>query len=330
MPGRDRLRPWWSALALALGFALGTGLLLHIGLGRVAGLLAGARWFLVLVLPLHLAQIALTALAWQAVAGPRAPAATAFLLARWLREGVNSLLPVLPVAGLLAAIRVLTRRGLILPRAVAAALADAAVELVTQVPFTLFGLALLVAARGAGAVSGWMVLGFGVICTLVAVLVPAQRLGFARLAERGARRLGLAGRIDGLDAALARIQQRRRRLGFAAAFHLLAWMLGGAEVWLSLRALGHPVGAAPALVIESLGHAVRGAAILIPGALGVQEGGLILVCSLFGVPPALGLALSLVKRLRDLAFGIPSLALWMVQERRGGLHSAAWLGTRSG
>lgn len=338
----ERLARLSTLLALVLGTALGAGLLVEVGAGRVLDLLLRAGWWLPGVLALHLVQIGLTAAAWRtlAVSGRAESALGVFVGARWLREGVNSLLPVLPVAGLLAAIRVLVRSGIRLPQAVAATLADTAVELVTQIPFTLLGFLLLVLARGMGAVSGWMVLGLAVLCVLGAVLVPAQRLGLARLAERIARRLRWAGRIDGLDAALAQIQQGRRTLAVAACLHLLAWMLGGAEVWLALYALGHRVGPAPALVIESLGHAVRGAAFLIPGALGVQEGGLILVCGLFGVPPALGLALSLVKRLRDAAFGVPSLAVWLRLERgsgvarlrTGGGHSLPWPrpGTRSG
>ncbi len=330
MPVPERLRRLSTLLALLLGVGLGAGLVVHVGVGRVLGLLAQAGWWLLVVLALHLVQIALTALSWRAVVPGPTPPLSHFVLARWLREGVNSLLPVLPVAGLLAAIRVLGQGGLALPQAVAATLADTTVELVTQIPFTLFGLALLVLARGTGAVSGWMVMGLAVLCALGAILVPAQRLGLARLAERGARRLGLAGRIDGLDAALAAIPRARGRLALAALWHLLAWLLGGAEVWIVLRALGRPVGAAPALVIESLGHAVRGMAFLIPGALGVQEGGFVLVCGLFGLPAALGLAVSLVKRLRDIALGAPSLALWLAQERGGRLLSPAWLGTRSG
>ncbi len=337
---RERLKRLSTGLALALGLALGGGLLVRVGIERVFGLFAHARWFLAGVLPLHFAQIALTAAAWRIVAGPGAPRLRLFIVARWLREGVNSLLPVLPVAGLLASIRVLVQSGLALPQAMAATITDTTVELVTQIPFTLLGLALLVAERGAGAVSVWMGAALLALCVMGAFLVPAQRLGLARLAERSARRLGWAGRIDGLDAALAAIQQRRRRLGFAAVRHLAAWLLGGLEVWLVLRALGHPIRPGPALVIESLGYAIRGAAFLVPGALGVQEGGFILVCGLFGVSPAVGLALSLVKRLRDLAFGAPSLAIWLRLERRGGVaklpsgggHSLSWSppGTQSG
>ncbi|MGB8526972.1 MAG: TIGR00374 family protein, partial [Rhodoplanes sp.] len=80
--------------------------------------------------------------------------------------------------------------------------------------------------------------------------------------------------------------------------------------------MGRPVGWAEALVIESLIDAVRGAAFAVPGALGAQEGGLIVLCALFGIPPNEALALSLVKRAADVALGLPGLLVWQVAEGR--------------
>ena len=77
---------------------------------------------------------------------------------------------------------------------------------------------------------------------------------------------------------------------------------------------GHPVSLAEALIIESLLHAIRGAAFAIPGALGAQEGGLVLLCSVFGIPPEQAIALSLVKRAADLALGVPGLVGWQMLE----------------
>jgi uncharacterized membrane protein YbhN (UPF0104 family) len=78
--------------------------------------------------------------------------------------------------------------------------------------------------------------------------------------------------------------------------------------------MGHPIGICEALVIESLLHAVRGAAFAIPGALGAQEGALILLCSVFDIPPEQALALSLVKRAADLVVGVPGLLGWQMLE----------------
>ena len=69
-------------------------------------------------------------------------------------------------------------------------------------------------------------------------------------------------------------------------------------------------------MIESLIDAVRGAAFAVPGALGAQEGGLIVLCALFGIPPDQALALSLVKRVADLALGLPGLLAWQIAEGR--------------
>ena len=53
---------------------------------------------------------------------------------------------------------------------------------------------------------------------------------------------------------------------------------------------------------------------MVPGAVGVQEGGLILLCGLFGIPAQSALALSLIKRAADLAVGGPGLIAWQVLE----------------
>ncbi len=78
--------------------------------------------------------------------------------------------------------------------------------------------------------------------------------------------------------------------------------------------MGHPIGLGEALVIESLLHAIRGAAFAIPGALGAQEGGLVLLCAIFGIPPEQAIALSLVKRAADLVLGVPGLLGWQMLE----------------
>jgi glycosyltransferase 2 family protein len=69
-------------------------------------------------------------------------------------------------------------------------------------------------------------------------------------------------------------------------------------------------------VLESLGQAVRSADFAIPGVMGVQEGGFLVIGNLYGIAPEISLALSLVKRIPDLALGAPGLVMWHVLERR--------------
>jgi uncharacterized membrane protein YbhN (UPF0104 family) len=65
------------------------------------------------------------------------------------------------------------------------------------------------------------------------------------------------------------------------------------------------------LVVVSLGQAVRTAASPVPGALGVQEGGYILLVGVYGMSPEAGLVLSLTKRIPDLLIGMGGLIAWL-------------------
>ena len=57
-------------------------------------------------------------------------------------------------------------------------------------------------------------------------------------------------------------------------------------------------------------------AFVVPSAIGVQEGGLVLLCGLFDVGADTALALSLIKRARDLLIGVPVLLAWQGLEGR--------------
>jgi uncharacterized membrane protein YbhN (UPF0104 family) len=96
-------------------------------------------------------------------------------------------------------------------------------------------------------------------------------------------------------------------------WHVLSWVLGAGETFLALRFLGHSVTPRTALVIESVGEAIRTAAFPVPGALGVQEGGLVVVGRLFGLPPEVAMALSFAKRVRELTLGVPGLVAWQAR-----------------
>jgi uncharacterized membrane protein YbhN (UPF0104 family) len=154
----------------------------------------------------------------------------------------------------------------------------------------------------------------------IAGLVVAQRAGMPALLGRLVRRLGdivpglPVDEMRGTHAELLRLQRRWPALARAAGLHLLSWLIGVGETWLGLAAVGAPVALAPALVIESLGMAARSAGFAVPGALGVQEGGFLLVGSLFGVPAEAAVALSVLKRGREILAGLPALAAWQWAE----------------
>jgi hypothetical protein len=92
---------------------------------------------------------------------------------------------------------------------------------------------------------------------------------------------------------------------------VLAWLPGALQTWVTLRFMGFDVGLTDALIIESLTQSICAAAFIMPASLGAQEAAYMTVAWwIFGIPPAAGLALSLVQRLKDVLFGIPGLLAW--------------------
>lgn len=308
-----------------VGLGLSAWLLESYGVWRILDLLAQAGWLGILtVIAFHLIQILLSALGWRAIAGPTRPRPNLprYTTLRWIREAVNNLLPVAQIGGELVAARLLQQRGVKLARAIAGTVADLTLEMVTQILFTLIGLILLWRVVGDSGVVGDVVIGLLVAVLLAAGVFGALWLGLAAAVERGLMRLGRSMRwagttsVEGLHDALLGCYRAPGRVAAAALCHLLSWLLGSIEVCLALHFLGHDVGIGTGLIIESLGQAVKSSGFVVPGAVGVQEGGYAVIGHIFGLPPQIGIAVSLIKRVREVTLGVPALIGWHRIEAR--------------
>ncbi len=292
-------------------------------------MLALAGWGLVLVALFHLLPLALDAAAIRVLfteSANRASLPTA-LLTRWVGESANSLMPAGQLGGPVLMARHLALRGLPLPEAAAAIIVSTTLQTFAQIGFALIGVSLLGAHAGqvseatlrtsslvASGLLGLQIVGFYLM----------QRRGlFGKLMRTAARFFGnrdlseWTSHAEAIDASVEATYRRGGAVGASFALSLIGWLVGTYEVFLILRLLGSPVGWGDALLLESVGQAIRGAAFAIPGALGVQEGGYILLASLVGLPPHTGLALSLAKRARELLLGLPGLLYLHLSERAG-------------
>ncbi len=302
----------------ALGAALTVWLLSRFGLDHVLSLLGQAGWGIVVVMAFHLVQVLFSAAGWRAISGATAPRPSLrdFMLLRWVREGVNNLLPVAQVGGEFAVVALLRRRGVPLVQATAGTVCDLTMEMLTQIVFTISGLLMLLHLLGRSQVTDEVVGGIGVAVLVGVAFLGGQWLGLARLLETGMMKLagqfgwnGMS-EIQGLHDALLSLYKKPRNVFWAAFNQMVSWLLGAVEVCLALHYLGHDRGLGAGLVIEALGQAVKAAGFVVPGALGVSEGGFVVVGGLFGIPPAASIALALIKRLREIVLGLPALAAW--------------------
>jgi putative membrane protein len=284
-----------------------------------------AGWGAVIVVLARFLAVAWAGLGWHVVF----PASVAPRLAdcvslRFVREGINTLLPVATVGGDFVGARLLTKRGVPGGLAGASMFVDLMTQALTQLLFTVAGLGLVVWISGDGPVARAVAGGLAVAVPALAAFYLIQRRAGHRLVQgmlsrfASGREWRALGAIDQLYESLRRLYAGHGRVSAAIAIHFAGWILGTVEVYVCLRFMGYPVDFAHALVIESLAQAVRGAAFAVPGALGAQEGGLIALCALFDIPAEAALALSLVKRFADLGVGVPSLLLWHRIEARLG------------
>lgn len=303
-------------MALAVGCAALAWVLHGVGLAAVAQDAARAGWVLPATAGVHLLQLYLSAQAWRASLGTAGIGRAEIFRLRWIREGINALLPVAQIGGQVVTARILTRDGLAPILAVSGTVLDVTLEAAAQLIFTLAGAAILLATRHDGAWTQWAGASLGLMAAGVAALVAAQRLGGLRLVEAAVTRLAAAWPVasgwsaNGLHDTLMARQADRAAVARAVCLHTLSWALGGVEVWIALAALHHPVGLVDAAIIEALAMTARSAGFAVPGAVGIQEGGFVVACSLFGVPAEAALALSVLKRLREVLVGIPALIAW--------------------
>jgi putative membrane protein len=245
-----------------------------------------------------------------------------FLRARWVREAVDTLLPVAQIGGEVVGARLLTFGGASASLGGASVVVDLTLEVLTQFVFTLLGLGLLVGSGHYDATVRAVAVGVVIVLPLLSGFVLAQRWGLFSLLERmlikaAEKRpeLGLTG-IAGLHDTIQELYRDRRNVAVSSGLHLLSWILTSAEIWLALLLMGHPVSFGQAIVFLSLGHAIRSAAFLIPSGLGAQEAGFMVLATMYGLPSGVGLALSLAIRLREIVLGAPALVVWPYLEGR--------------
>jgi putative membrane protein len=326
MPAAMKVR---AGLFAALGLALGAYLVLATGWRAVFSAAAAVGWggFAVVCL-CALALFGLLGAAWYVLQ----PAASAggiwvFVRARMVRDSAAEVLPFSQFGGIALGVRAAVLQGVRAPLAAASMIVDVTTEMVAQIAYAALGVALLATRAPRGSLTAEITrgtfIGLAIATIAAALFVAAQRRGLraaGRLAAPLLERLGEAGTTAG--AMLDAIYRAPARVTLSLILHFAGWIGNGVAGWVGLRLIGAHVDLAAALGIESLLYAMRSAAPFVPNALGVQEAAYAVLAPLFGVSVEFALALSLLKRARDILLGVPVLMLWQAAEGRRALAEA--------
>ncbi len=308
-------------ILFAFGVSLFVAILIYYGIGDVFKALEAAGSGLFIVAASHVAPLFLDSRAWQLLfLGQRIPGLPLLMKTRWIGESINSLLPAAQIGGDLVRARMLAVRGYPVSEAGASVLVEITIALMTQLIFSLVGIAgllylgnrnlvkeavIAVAGLSLGALGFFAVQKKGIWTRLLSIM--SVFLSKDKLSD-------LAPDARALDDAITRLYRNRALIFRSSLWRLVGWFSGSIEVWLALKFLGAKTGIFEAILLESLGQVIRGVAFLVPGAFGIQEGGFVIIGNLIGITPEIALGMSLAKRFRELSLGIPGLILWQVEE----------------
>ena len=323
------MKKWGVAIALAAGLVAALWLVWAIGFGAVIAAVARAGFGGLALLCLYALVVFLVLTAAWVFLLPQDQRRSVkdFYLARLVRDSIAEISPFSPVGGMAAAARLMILHGMSAGYAAASVVADATTEAMAQVAFLAFGIALGVAHFRHLASTEPLI--EAMVATLllavpgIAAFILLQKKG-ANFAERiAARFFGEIKSGASFREAIHALYDAPKRLALSSSLHLAAWIGSGGGTFIAFRLIGGKISLPDALALEALLCTLRSVAAFVPAALGVQEAGYALLAPLFGLPAEMGLAVSLLKRAREIVIGVPSLLYWQSMEARAALRGRA-------
>jgi hypothetical protein len=301
------------AIFLLAGIAGFVVVVWRTGPSRLVAEVRGAGWVLVPVVLIYALVYFAGSEAWRLTMHerpPRVSSARAFAITVWA-VALNYVTPLMSVGGepfkIAAAAPVLGLR-----ESASSVLGARLIHLEAHLLFFLTGVAVAAVLLPRDAVGSVALVTVGAALALItALVVLAHRsAGIDRLLGLLLRlpvgpRLGgwlrskraAAAEVDAQIVAFTRDTPRRYLL--AIGFEYAARCIGVVELMLIANAVGAPVGYATAFLIGSFLSLAVNVFFFVPFALGAREAGLYAIFAILGLSPALGVAASVVGRLRE-------------------------------
>lgn len=242
---------------------------------------------------------------------------------RWSGEALNNLIPSIYVGGEALKVLLLRRHGVSVGRSTAAAVVSKSTQTLAQLVYlasAALAFSTILPPGSALQRSLWIVMG----CSLcvVGLMFWVQSHGMMTLLTGIASRLRFARkailenreRILAVDRSIAGFY-RQERLHFGLSFlsYLAGWFLDTLEIWVAGQLLGMPVTLVQALAVEAFVAVAKVIGLLVPGALGVQETGIIVLGRAAGFPEPFCFAYAVIRRSREIAFALIGWSLLTLQ-----------------
>lgn len=303
-------------LALA-GLGLFAWFVAQAGVGEIARAFATLGWLAPLALVPFLLVYMLDTLGWRLAFGHEGVRGIGFptlMRVRWAGESINSVIASAYIGGEAVKVHLLQKRGVPAMSAASSVVAGKTAQVLAQVIFLAIGGFAGAANLPPDSPARFGMLGItGAALAIVAALFWLQRRGmFTTLLALGSRlRLPVSALTKRADA-LRRLDQKifdfyrhdRRHFFLSTLAYLSGWMADTLEILLVSHLLGMPVDWSQALAVEAFISVAKALGIFVPGALGVQESGIVFLFYMFGLPAPLGVSYAIIRRGRDVVYAL--------------------------
>jgi glycosyltransferase 2 family protein len=297
-------------LLAGAGLALFAWFVQRAGAGAIARAFTNLGWFApVVLLPFGLVYL-LDTLGWRLAFGDGGPPDVSFgTLARirWAGESINTVLPSAYIGGEAVKVQLLHKLGVPRMHSASSVVAGKTAQVIAQVVFIAAGAVAGAANLPPQSPARAGMLTITVLATaVVALLFWLQRRGMFRTLAALLPVRALTNRAESLRQLDDRIfefyRKDRRHFALSAGSYLGGWMADTLEILLVSHLLGMPIDFSQALAVEAFISVAKALGIFVPGALGVQESGIVFLCYLFGLPPALGISYAIIRRGREVVY----------------------------
>ncbi|NHN89274.1 lysylphosphatidylglycerol synthase domain-containing protein [Acetobacter conturbans] len=256
-------------------------------------------------------------------------------MARMVRDAGSTCLPFSQLGGIVLGIRATCRTHGVhdarsapvqWPEAACANVVDITTEVLAQIVFILLAVTLLaIGTTQSNPLVKPVIIGTLVLAAGAAGFIWTQQRG-GMAVKHAVRVLGqlIAGQwqttmMDGAGTLQDHMEEawsHPGRISASASIHLMGWITSAGVLWLTVHLMGASLTFPNAIAIEGVTCGLMSVSFLIPAGLGVQEGSYMTLGHAFGLDPSLCLALSLLRRGRELGIGVPVLVCWQLNEMR--------------
>lgn len=300
-------------LFLALGLGLFTWAILAVDIKSVMGLLTRLGWGLFWVLAIYSVVTWVDTISWQYAFKPK-EAGKLSIWSLWkirqIGEAFNIITPFGTVGGEpVKAQLIKDQHGLTFKQGIASQVVARTTFLGALIGFMIPGIIILLLSDTATnqfkIISSALLVVF-TICIFLFFLFQARGslgrvTGWLTKPFPSLKGSDFLTQMKDLDELMSSYYQNHAdRLGISVLYALAGWIIGLGELYVTLHFLGADVQFFDLWIMEAVSQLIRVCSFFIPLSLGAQEGGLILIFSSIGFTADLGLAVSFVRRIKEL------------------------------